>query len=233
MSEAAAPSGRLHLVTVEKAWDETPALRALRLAAPPELARSHARAGQYLKVRSDGRDGIFALASAPGRPLELLVKRGAPAADALAGLGAGAALEVSDVLGPGFPVEEAAGRDLLLFAAGSGITPIRAVVQRVLDGRARFGRVMLFYGQRQPGDFAYAGERAAWAAAEVELVPVVSGGAAEWAGARGHVQEALLAARPSVERASAFLCGMKAMVAGVTAALGSLGLARERIHLNF
>jgi sulfhydrogenase subunit gamma (sulfur reductase) len=234
MSTAAgAPSSRLHALSVERAWDETSVLRGLRLDAPVELRATHRRPGQYLKVRSDGREGHFALASPPGAPLELLVKRGGAVGDAVATLAAGAAIEASDALGSGFPVEESAGRDLLLFAAGSGITPIRAVVRHVLDARDRFGRVLVFYGQRRADEFAYRGEQAAWAAGSVELVPVLSGDDPAWRGARGHVQEALLDARPSVANAAAFVSGMKGMIAGVRDALGALGLAAERIHLNY
>jgi NAD(P)H-flavin reductase len=234
MSNAAgAPSDRLHAVSIARAWNETPLLRGLRLDAPEAMRATHRLPGQYLKVRSDGREGFLALASAPGAPLELLVKRGGAVGDAMAALADGAAIEASDVLGRGFPVEEAAGRDLLLFAAGSGITPIRSVVHHVLADRARFGRVLLFHGQRREEELAFRAEQAAWAGGGVEEVAVLSAGDPAWRGARGWVQQALLDRRPSLQQASAFIVGMKPMVAGVTEALTSLGLPRERIHLNY
>lgn len=224
----------LYAASVHEAWDETPALRGLRLALPISVSSTYRTAGQYLKLRVGGHEGWFALASAPGAPAELLVKRGAAVGDALAGLSPGAALESSLALGRGFPVEENAGRDLLLLAAGSGITPIRAVVGQVAATRQRYGRVMLFYGQRRPEEFAYRAEERAWQEAGIEVVRVVSRPDGDgWSGATGHVQEALLAARPATENAVAFLCGMKPMVAGATEALIGLGLAKERIYLNY
>lgn len=223
----------LHRATVEAAWDETRELRGLRLEVGADVRATHRLAGQYLKVRAGDKEGLLALATAPGRPPELLVKRGAPLGDALAALEPGAPVAISDAQGKGFPVEESAGRDLLLFAAGSGITPIHAVLELVMSERARFGEVLLFYGHRAPGDFAYATTHDAWTRSGVELVKIVSRPDETWRGVIGHVQDALLARRPSVTRASAFLCGMKPMVTGVTDALTSLGMAKERVFLNY
>ena len=215
-----------------RTWDETAALRGLILDGP-EVAASHRRPGQYLKLRLGEREGFMALASAPGQPLQLLVKRGPPLADALACVAVGATVDSSLAQGAGFPLDEARGRDLLLFAAGSGIAPLRAGVQAVLGERRAFGRVSLFYGQRTPEEVAYRGEAATWAAGGIELHPVISQPPpGSWSGARGHVQEAFLQSAVPVAEAVAFLCGMKAMVAGVKAALGQRGLPPERLFLN-
>jgi NAD(P)H-flavin reductase len=222
-----------HPAAIERAWDETRELRGLVLEVPVEVRRTHTLPGQFLKLRAGDKEGFFALASAPGSRVELLVKRGGAVGDAVAALAHGAAVEASAVQGKGYPVEQSAGRDLLLFAAGSGITPIRAAIDHVRAARDKFGKVILFYGQRHPDDFAYRAEHEAWRGSGIELIPVLSGSDEKWQGARGHVQDALLARKPEIERATAFLCGMKGMVAGVTEALGSLGMGREQIFLNY
>jgi NAD(P)H-flavin reductase len=218
---------------VREAWDETAELRGLKLDLPEEIARAHVAPGQYVKLRAGGQEGFFALASPPGAAAELLVKRGAPIGDALAALRAGEPVEVSAVQGRGFPVDAAEGRDLLFFAAGSGITPVRAAVAHALGRRQRFGSMVLFYGQRRPEAFAYASELSAWERAGMEVVRVVSRPDEGWGGARGHVQDALEGRRPATANASAFLCGMKAMVQAVSDRLIGLGMGRERIHLNY
>ncbi len=113
-------------VPVLTAWDETAAFRGMRLAFPPALARSHERPGQIVKARTEAGEAFFALASAPdpGATAELLVKRGGRVADALVSAGVpGRTLALTRPFGNGFPVEEAEGRDVLLFAAGSAIGP--------------------------------------------------------------------------------------------------------------
>lgn len=229
----------LHQVPVLAAWDETTALHAVRLALPPSLARAHVRPGQIVKVGTEEGEAFFALASAPepAGEAELLVKRGGRVADSVVGHArAGAALACTPPFGQGFPVEEAEGHDVLLFAAGSGIAPIRAVVQHVIARRTRFARAILFYGQRRHDEFAYVREHGAWEKAGVRVVLCPSGEDDPWTGVRGRVQEVARAtglggARPG--EALAFVAGMTAMVEDVRATLAAAGVPPGRVHANF
>lgn len=224
----------LHRAVVTRSWDETPTLRGLALAAP-DLAGAHARPGQYVKVvAGPGAEGYFALANPPGPgELELLVKRGGAAADRLAALGPGATVDLTAPMGKGFPAGQHAGCDLLLFAAGSGIAPIRAVVRHVLARRDDYGRVRLYYGHRRPDEFAYTAEHPEWERGAIELIRVASAPDANWPGARGWVQHALRSAPPDLSRAVAYVSGMKPMVEGVTRTLAELGLPADRVFLNY
>jgi NAD(P)H-flavin reductase len=238
-TEPAAPP--FHRVRVAEAWDETEELRGVRLELGA-IAPKHAHPGQVVKLRADHleaghKHGYFALANAP-RPDgagELLLKRGAALADAIIAAAApGATLEATAPLGPGFPVEDARGRDVLLFAAGSGITPIRALLQWLL-GQPRQGRIALYYGQRSDRDFAYVGEHQAWRAAGVHLVLCASQPSPAWTGERGYVQvvaRALNLHEISTENAVAYLCGMRSMIDAVRGELKQFGLPAARTFLN-
>jgi NAD(P)H-flavin reductase len=225
---------------VLEAWDETPQLRALRVDLGRERAARYTVPGQVLKLRAPtGTDGYYAIASAPtpgdGAHAELLIKRGGALADAIIAAADSGALPASDPFGRGFPVDEARGRDVLLFAAGSGIAPVRALVQHVIAARGDFGRVELYYGQREAGDFAFQREHAAWERAGVRVILCASRAADGWTGAHGHVQDV---ARSQLigalgPQAAAFVCGMKPMVAGVRETLAAAGLAPERVYLNY
>jgi NAD(P)H-flavin reductase len=224
---------------VVAAWDETRAFRGIELALPPALAAAHVRPGQVVKIRTAGGEGFFALASAPdpsGRA-ELLVKRGGRVADAaIAAAVPGAALQVTPPFGAGFPVEDAVGKDVLLFAAGSGIAPIRALVQHLLARRDDFRRITLFYGQRRGADFAYLGEHLHWERQGIRVVLCPSREDDAWLGLRGRVQEvarslAFGGAPPS--DAVAFVVGMTAMVDDVKRTLAVAGVPGEHVHLNF
>ncbi len=225
--------------SVLEAWDETPAFRGIRLLLPPELAHAHVRPGQVVKVRGRGAgEGFFALASAPGPDgaAELLVKRGGKVADAIAAVPAGGTLELTRPFGAGFPVEDAEGRDLLLFAAGSGIAPIRALVQHVVAHRNRFGRVTLFYGQRRGAEFAYRSEQLEWERRGIRVVLCPSGEDDAWQGLRGRVQEvarSLAFGGSPPGDTVAFVAGMTAMVEDVRATLAGAGIPPERVHANF
>ncbi len=228
-----------HAVAVVDAWDETGALRAVRLRLPPAVAGAHQRPGQVVKVKVAPGEAYFALATAPsadGR-VELLVKRGGQVADAVvAAARPGAALQLTAPFGRGFPFESALGHDVLLFAAGSGIAPVRSLIQALVARREEVDRVVLFYGQRRGAEFAYRAEHLGWERRGVRVVLCPSAEDDAWPGVRGRVQEAARAldwggARPT--QASAFVCGMSPMVNDVRAALAAAGAAAERVHVNF
>lgn len=227
-------------VPVQDTWDETPSFRGLRLVLPPALARDHVRPGQVVKVRAAGAgEGFFALASAPdpGGVAELLVKRGGRVADAaIAAARPGGTLEITRPFGNGFPVEEAEGRDVLLFAAGSAIGPIRALVQHLVTHRNRFGRITLFYGQRRGAEFAYRAEHLDWERRGVRVVLCPSGEEDAWLGLRGRVQEVArslaFGGAPPTD-AVAYVAGMTAMVEDVRRTLAAAGIPPARVHANF
>jgi NAD(P)H-flavin reductase len=229
---------RYEAVPVLSAWDETPSLRALRVGLGP-LASSHAVAGQVVKLRAPSGEAYFALASAPSPDgsADLLVKRGGKIADEIVLAGVpGARIETSAPFGKGFPIAQAEGRDLLLFAAGSGIAPIRALLQHVISHRNRFLRTTLFYGQRRGADFAYRGEHLDWERHGVRVVLCPSEADEAWPGVRGRVQEvarALALGGSDPAGTEAYVCGMTAMVNDVKGTLAEAGVAPDRVHLNF
>ena len=203
---------------------------------PAGLAPLHRQPGQYLKVALDGAgEGIFAIASVPhpgSSFFELLVKRGSGLADALRALPVGAKVKISEPLGAGFPLDRARGRDLLLFATGSGISAIRPVVEAIRRERTTFGRVTLFFGARTPEDFAFAHQLESWQTDGVQVVRTVSRpGASGWQGLTGYVQSHIGGER--LEGNVAFLSGHGSMVEEVTRALRERGVALEDIFLNY
>jgi sulfhydrogenase subunit gamma (sulfur reductase) len=232
-------AAQLATARVLDACDETPTLRTIRLALPAEAARAHQRPGQVVKLHVPVGDAYFAVASAPSPDgtIELLVKRGGRVSDAaIAAARPGASLAISAPFGKGFPVEQARGHSVLLFAAGSGIAPVRALVQHILAHRDEFDRVTLFYGQRHGADFAYRREHLAWERGGVRVVLCPSQADEAWPGVRGRVQEvasALAFGGAPPESSVAFVCGMTAMVDDLRATLSRAGMAQDRVHLNF
>lgn len=231
--------GEYARVPVLHAWDETAAFRGVRLALPPELAHEHTRPGQVVKLRTGAGEAFFALASAPapGGTAELLVKRGAPVADAvIAAAVPGGTLEATRPFGNGFPVEDADGRDVLLFAAGSAIGPVRALLQHLMTHRNRFGRVTLFYGQRRGEEFAYRSEHLDWERKGIRVVLCPSAEGDAWKGVRGRVQQvarslAFGGAPPG--DAAVFVSGMASMIDDVRRTLAAAGVPPGRVHANF
>lgn len=200
------------------------------------LVGAHRVPGQYVKLALEGvGESSFAIASAPnpsGSVLEFLIKGGAPLADALRALPVGAKVKVSAVQGKGFPLEKAQGKNVLLFATGSGISPVRSLIGLIREDRQTYKHVRLYFGARSPDEFAYADELAGWERDGIIVVRTVSQpGNSGWEGLTGYVQSHV--PDEPLQDSVAFLCGQKAMVQGVTEALVRQGLAKENIFLNF
>ncbi len=222
---------------IEKTWEEGTRLHALILAAPKDLLAKHTAPGQYVRAKVEStKEAFLALANAPGMPFELLVQVPQPsdparAADRIATLGAGDSVMISAPTGKGFPIDAEKGRDILLFAGGSGISAIRSVVEHIARRRDDWGRVVLFFGARRQADLAYSAAFDAWRSSSIEVVPSLSQPAEGWEGRTGYVQTALLDAKPDPKKSVAFLAGGREFSAAVVEVLGKIGV--ERIHKNF
>lgn len=216
--------------------------RFLSLDVPPELLDAHRLPGQFVEVTVDPDEpgAYFALANPPTAPrFELLVKEGEGVAAQLFSLGVGRAIWMSAPMGPGFPVEEARGKDVLLFATGSGFAPIRSLLLTLLEHREDYDEIHLFFGVRYEDDFPFADELAALPSRGVHTHLTVSRqigrtelGTTSPRPPGRYVQERFREVQPPVEDAVAFLCGIEGMVKGVSAALSEAGLGPDRIHVN-
>lgn len=202
------------------------------------LVGSHSLPGQYVRLAlpalPQAGEGMFAIASGPdqtGTSFELLVKGGSDLADALMTAEVGTRVLLTAPEGPGFPLDAARGRCVLLFATGSAIGAIRSLIHEILHERTAFKDVTLYFGARTPDAFAYEDEMDAWRARGIDVVRTVSRpGEAGWKGLTGYVQAHLPNAQ--LDDSVAFVCGQAEMVDGVREALRARGVADERIFLN-
>ncbi|MCA9518949.1 MAG: hypothetical protein KC635_28630 [Myxococcales bacterium] len=220
---------------VVSSTDEIPAVRRVWVA--PERAFVY-RAGQVaeLVLAGETERRLFAIASAPheAREVMLLIRTvGSEVPMNPDALDAGRAVELHGPLGPGFPLEDAVGRDLLLVAVGTAAAPLRSALVEALTRRGDFGRVAFVHGVRHLGDVCFAAEHDAWRRQGVDVRVVLSrpADADAWRGPVGWVQEHL--ADLVTPATTAFVVGMPAMEAATEARLLELGVARGAIHNNF
>lgn len=137
------------------------------VAPPPGFAEAYVRAGQFCKIRVGEHEGIFAMFSSPSEPpARFLVRVGNPeggeAADLLATLRDGAPIEMTLPAGEGFRLERAEGRDVRFVATGTGVAPVRAAIEQVLEARERYGALSLDHGVRSEAHLAIGEDVARW-----------------------------------------------------------------------
>jgi len=225
-----------HRVPVAEVIAETGDACSLVLAVPADLAGVFGyRPGQFLTVRvPDGAGGsvarCYSLSSSPhtGDAPTITVKRteGGYASNWIAdNVRPGGTLDLLPPAGTFCP--GSLDGDFLLFAGGSGITPVMSILTSALT--AGRGRVVLVYANRDERSVIFGPRLRALAEAEPGRLVVV-----HWLDSvQGPPAAAALAAlaRPYA-RAEAFACGPDPYLAVVRAALRRLGVPPHAVHVE-
>src|SRR6267142_1550583 len=142
--------------------DQARSIRSFDLM-PEDARSSHGISftpGQVAVLGVDGEEPAdFAFASAPEDPeLEVLVKPKAGASTRIYDMRVGDELELLDIVGHGFALDQQKERDLVFVAMGIGVAPLRSALRHVLARKDQFGKLVVLYGARTPDDFCYQDE---------------------------------------------------------------------------
>ena len=132
---------------------------------PSGPASVAAAPGQFNMLTAFGvGEAAISLSGDPAEPGRLVhtIRAVGPVSRALAQLRPGAALGLRGPFGAGWPMAEAAGRDVVIMAGGLGLAPLRPALYRLLAERARYGQIVLLYGTRSPGDILFRRELETW-----------------------------------------------------------------------
>jgi NAD(P)H-flavin reductase len=234
----------LKVASIEDA-DKDGVLKAITVEVPEETAAGFVKGGQYVQLKAPGTDkgAPIAIASAPsaGTTFEFLVKEQppsdwSPGTGWLTGADAGAAVDVSQAMGPGFLKSDDALEgisDVICFAVGSGISPLRSTIES--GALSKCDSATLYYGCRTPDLMSYQDKFAGWEELGVKVVPVISKpDGTDWKGETGYVQDVAKAAGVANPKATAVLmCGMKGMSEGVKEFAADAGIPEDRVWANF
>ncbi|XP_010527754.1 PREDICTED: fruit protein pKIWI502 [Tarenaya hassleriana] len=212
----------------------------------PDLVASYIRPGQYLQLRVPDveKPSFLAIASPPSLAaargaFEFLVKSIAGStAEILCGLDKGETVELSPVMGNGFDIDwidpPHQYPTVLIFATGSGISPIRSLIESGF-GAERRSDVRLYYGARNLKRMAYQDRFKDWESCGMKVVPVLSQPEDGWAGETGYVQAAFARAKQlsSPQATGVVLCGQRQMTEEITSILVADGVSSDKILKNF
>jgi NAD(P)H-flavin reductase len=193
-----------------------------------------------------GRPGQFVMIARPAFPippisvsryrpdgLELTIRAAGPATRALAGLARGDGVALRGPLGRAWPVELAAGKDVVVIAGGIGLAPLRPVLDTVLGDRERYRNVRLLYGARTPADRLFVDEIAALEARDdIEVGTIVDRAGPDWTGRVGVVTALFDHLAWDGPNTVAFVCGPERMMEAVASALAARGVAPDRTILS-
>jgi CDP-4-dehydro-6-deoxyglucose reductase len=121
-----------------------------------------------------------------------------------------------------------AGKDLVLLATGTGIAPVKAILEGLPAGPTDMQprSVTIYWGGRHREDLY-------WQPPELpglRFVPVLSRAGEDWVGERGHVQDVMLRDHACLADTLVYACGSDAMIHGAQARLHAAGLPDRQFH---
>jgi len=145
----------------------------------------------------------------------------------------GDVLGVRGPFGNSWPVEIAAGSDVVVVAGGIGLAPLRPALYHVLQRRGEYGEVALLYGARTPADLLYRNElqrlRGRFDLQVRVTVDTAEGG---WQGKVGVVPQLVAGAHFDPASTVALVCGPEIMIHYSAQALLERGVPPDQIYLS-
>ena len=190
--------------------------------------------GQFMMVYAFGIGEVpISVSGPPGvpTPVVLTVRAVGAVSGAICASDPGSVLGLRGPFGSSWPVEEAAGGDVVVVAGGIGLAPLRPVVLHALSRAEEYEHVSLLYGARTPEDLLYVAQLDDWRRT-IDVEVTVDAAGEEWGGAVGFVAKLVSRAELRPEQVTAFVCGPEIMMRTTIDALIARGVAPERIQVS-
>ncbi len=167
------------------------------------------------------------------RPLVHTTRAVGTVSKAMRELKPGDVMGVRGPFGSHWPIEGAAGRDVVIVAGGIGLAPLRSVMYQVVSQREKYGKVVLLYGARTPQDILYRRELESWRAHfDLEVYVTVDRATGAWRGSVGVVTRLIPRAPFDPLNTVAMVCGPEVMMRFTTVELQRRGVVTENIFIS-
>lgn len=230
------PEPRLHTAVVAGIEPLCDGVSRLTLTFPDDPAPDYLP-GQYMNVLlEDGVIRSFSMGSAPGKGvLDFHVRRnpGGRFTDRLlARAKPGDRIRVELPMGS-FLYREEDYRPLLMVATGTGIAPLRSILEALMDD-PDCPPVHLYWGMRTEADLYLDREIRTWGDRfdEFTYVPVLSRPGPSWDGRRGHVQDAVAEDFGDLSEHAVYLCGSPAMIVDAKRIFMARGASPDHVYVE-
>ncbi|MFG6486794.1 FAD-binding oxidoreductase [Roseateles sp. BYS78W] len=121
-----------------------------------------------------------------------------------------------------------AGKDLVLLATGTGIAPVKAILESLssLPAEAQPRSLSVYWGGRHREDLYWQPPDMP----DLKFIPVLSRAGSDWTGRHGHVQDVMLREHTYLADTLVYACGSDAMIQGAQAQLHAAGLPDRQFH---
>jgi CDP-4-dehydro-6-deoxyglucose reductase len=227
--EVALPKIKLFPCRVHALTPIAPDVLQVLLRLPP-TAQFDFLPGQYIEViGEEGAHRAYSIAGVSGNLLELHIRKVAGGWMSRYWFEHAKPNDLLRLRGPKgtFFLRDCTGFDLVFLATGTGIAPIKAILEDFLPSgkRSTARSVLVLWGGRTSADLYF---DVAGLGGDTQYIPVLSRAGAGWAGARGYVQEVFLQMEPDLSNAIVYACGSEAMIHSARAQILRAGLPGGR-----
>lgn len=118
-------------------------------------------------------------------------------------------LRINGPLGTFF-LRESINRDVIFLATGTGIAPIKAILESLQDNHSNSPKsITVFWGGRKVDDLYF---DVASLSGNHQYIPVLSQAPLDWIGMKGYVQDILVELKPDLNNVSVYACGSEPMI---------------------
>src|SRR5689334_3441229 len=225
-----------HSLKVARVVEETADARTIEFEIPKELRKTFLyKPGQHLQLhvpcgpkplpRCYSLSGTLTIAGDPWRVTVKRVADGRASNWLCTELKAGDTLEVAPPAG--MFIAKSFDQDFLMYAGGSGITPVYSILRSVLA--ASKARIRLIYANRDDKSVIFGKQLAELSAKHPDRLQVI-----HWLDVlQGFASQAQLAQlAKGWEHAQCFICGPGAFMDAAAAALKDLGVPHANVHIE-
>ena len=212
---------------------ESPTIKTFRLKPKEELTFE---TGQFIEMTVPGvGEAPFTPSSRPAvkDKMEVTIMEVGKVTKEIHKLKKGDVVGLRGPYGDGYPLDDFAGREILVFGGGVGLAPLRSLMYALFDRIKDFKKIYFRYGAKTPNDIIYKEEIKTWEKMEdVDYRITVDAGDAGWKGHVGLVTTILDDMKLDLNTAIAVVCGPPIMMKFGTFKLLELGFKEENIHLS-
>lgn len=222
---------------IVKVRTETELEKVFTVRLPGGRPLGHAP-GQFVMVSLPGiGEAPISVMSSPsrtGETFDMCIRRVGNLTNSLHKLLPGDDIGIRGPFARGFPMDVFKKKDVLVAAGGLGMAPARSLIDEILDNRDAYGRLIVFYGARNPSEILFREELRKWRMREdIDLLVTVDRPDESWVGHIGVITRLFPRVEINPPNTIAVTIGPPIMYRFVTVELLGKGLRSDQIWMSF
>ena len=128
-----------------------------------------------------------------------------------------------------FSLREKEARNIVFLATGTGIAPVKAMLEQMLGNPSMTAgkKIFIYWGGRTPSDIYWNPQLQGL---DATFIPVLSRADAQWTGRTGYIQSALIQDAIDLTQSVVYACGSEDMIHSARDALTTSGLLAKHFY---